>query len=79
MILLAIIPRTPNTEELLSALYAAAGFSGLGLLLTAIIQTALNQLSIFEGLFVFHVLFFLSTGAAPSGESSASSRPFALR
>jgi len=68
MILLAIVPRTPYTEELLSALYAAAGFSGLGLLLTAIIQTALNQLSIFEGLFVFHVLFFLSAGAAPSGK-----------
>jgi len=69
----------PETKELLASLYAAAGFSGLGLLLTAIIQTALNQLSIFEGLFVLHVLFFLSIGAAPSGEFSAVSHPFVLR
>ncbi|KAH9969601.1 hypothetical protein BC827DRAFT_16386 [Russula dissimulans] len=78
MILLAAIPRAPDTLELLTALYAAANFSGLGLLLTAIIQTALNQLSIFEGLFVFHCLFFLGIGAAPSGKYLWSKRRIAM-
>ncbi|KAI9512420.1 hypothetical protein F5148DRAFT_1163185 [Russula earlei] len=68
MILLAIIPRTPNTKELLDTLYATAGFAGLGLLLTAIIQTASKQLTLFEALFVLHILFFLGTGAAPMGK-----------
>jgi hypothetical protein len=71
MILLAIIPRTPNTEELLNSLYANAGISGFGLLLTAIIQTAMNQLSLFHALFILHILFFLGTGVSPMGKCSA--------
>jgi hypothetical protein len=35
--LLAIIPRTPETEELSNALYTDTDISGLSLLLTAII------------------------------------------
>ncbi|KAH9969603.1 hypothetical protein BC827DRAFT_1161358 [Russula dissimulans] len=69
MILLDVIPRARATEELLNALNAIAGLSSLGLLLTAIIQTALNQLSIFEGLFVFHVLYFLITVATTSNKA----------
>ncbi len=72
MLLLAIIPRTPNTEELLNSLYANAGLAGFGLLLTAIIQTGLKQLSLFEALFILHILFFLGTGASPMGKSSLS-------
>ncbi|KAH9997868.1 hypothetical protein BJV77DRAFT_777104 [Russula vinacea] len=68
MILLAIIPRTPNTEELLNSLYTNAGISGFGLLLTAIIQTALNQLSLFHAIFILHILFFLGTGVSPMGK-----------
>ncbi|KAI0269840.1 hypothetical protein BC834DRAFT_1039527 [Gloeopeniophorella convolvens] len=68
MVLLAIVPRTPYTEELLNALYANAGLSGLGLLLTAIVQTAQHQLSLFHALFIQHILFFLGTGAAPMGK-----------
>jgi hypothetical protein len=68
MLLLAVIPVTPYTEELLGALYANIGISGLGLLLTAIIQTAQNQLSLFHALFILHMLFFLGVGASPAGE-----------
>ncbi|KAI0304417.1 hypothetical protein B0F90DRAFT_1815748 [Multifurca ochricompacta] len=68
MVFLAIIPRTPHTEELLNALYANAGLSGLGLLVTAVVQTVQKQLSLFEALFILHILFFLGTGAAPMGK-----------
>lgn len=68
MLLLAIIPRTPNTEELLNSLYTNAGLAGFGLLLTAIIQTCLKHLSLFEALFILHILFFLGTGASPMGK-----------
>jgi hypothetical protein len=72
MFILAIIPRTPNTEELLNSLYTNAGLAGFGLLLTAIIQTGLKQLSLFEALFTLHILFFLGTGASPMGKYSLS-------
>jgi hypothetical protein len=75
MLLLAVIPRTPHTGELLDALYSNAGISGLGLLLTAIVQTAQNSLSLFHALFILHMLFFLGTGASPMGEYSAIVRP----
>ncbi|KAI0004512.1 hypothetical protein BJV74DRAFT_881105 [Russula compacta] len=65
MLILAIIPRTPNTEEMLDSLYSNAGIAGFGLLLTAIIQSALNELSLFDALFILHILFFLGTGASP--------------
>lgn len=68
MVVLALIPRTPNTEELLNSLYANAGLAGFGLLLTAIIETILNRLSLFEALFILHILFFLGTGVSPMGK-----------
>ncbi|KAH9065412.1 hypothetical protein EDB87DRAFT_1679886 [Lactarius vividus] len=69
MVLLAVVPRTPQTEELLNALYSNAGIAGLGLLVTAIQQTASNQqLSLFHAIFIQHILFFLGTGAAPIGK-----------
>lgn len=68
ILLLALVPQMPETEELLDALYANAGLSGLGLLVTAIAQTAAGQLSLFHAIFVFHILFFLGIGAAPMGE-----------
>lgn len=71
MLLLAVIPQTPNTIEVLNTLYATAGLSGLGLLLTAIIQTFQKQLSLFHALFVLHILFFLGTGVSPMGTHSA--------
>ncbi|KAH8998576.1 hypothetical protein EDB92DRAFT_1835966 [Lactarius akahatsu] len=69
MVLLAVVPRTPHTEELLNALYSNAGISGLGLLVTAIQQTASKQrLSLFHAIFIQHILFFLGTGSAPIGK-----------
>jgi hypothetical protein len=68
MVVLALIPRTPNTEELLNSLYANAGLAGFGLLLTAIIETLRKQLSLFEALFILHILFFLGTGVSPMGK-----------
>ncbi|KAH9042125.1 hypothetical protein EDB85DRAFT_1918063 [Lactarius pseudohatsudake] len=68
MVLLAIVPRMPHTEELLNALYSNAGISGLGLLVTAIQQTASKHLSLFHAIFIQHILFFLGTGAAPVGK-----------
>jgi hypothetical protein len=68
MVLLAVIPRSPYTEELLNVLFANTGIAGLALLITAIEQTAKNQLSLFHAIFVQHILFFLGTGAAPVGK-----------
>ena len=78
MFLLAIVPQTPETEELLTSLYITAGTSGFGLLLTAIIQTAQHQLSLFHAIFILHILFFLGTGVLPMGKCSALSCPFVL-
>ena len=74
MLFLSVIPRTPHTEELLNVLYANTGIAGLGLLVTAIEQTATNQLSFFHAIFVQHILFFLGIGAAPSGKCALVSR-----
>ncbi|KAF8270785.1 hypothetical protein EI94DRAFT_1721914 [Lactarius quietus] len=68
MVLLAVIPQTPHTEELLNVLYANTGIAGLGLLVTAIQQTASRQLSLFHAIFVQHILFFLGIGIAPVGK-----------
>jgi hypothetical protein len=70
MFLLAIVPQTPETEELLSSLYITANTSGFGLLLTAIIQTVQHQLSLFHAIFIIHILFFLGTGVSPKGKCS---------
>ena len=74
MILLAIIPITPHTEELLNSIYLNAGIAGFGLLLTAIIQTAMHKLSLFHAIFILHILFFLGTGASPMGKCAVFSR-----
>ncbi|KAI0052279.1 hypothetical protein FA95DRAFT_1601945 [Auriscalpium vulgare] len=67
LLALAVIPQTPYTERLLATLYSNAGLAGLGLLLTAIIQTAQKQLSFYHAIIVLHMLFFLGVGVAPSG------------
>lgn len=67
MLLLAFVPRTPYTEELLNVLYANTGIAGLGLLVTAVQQTASKNLSLFHAIYVQHMLFFLGIGVAPVG------------
>ena len=78
MVFLSVIPRTPHTEELLNVLFANTGIAGLGLLVTAIQQTAKqkHKLSFFHAIFVQHILFFLGIGAAPVGECRLVSRFF---
>jgi Mg2+/citrate symporter len=78
IILLTVIQKTPETEELLLALLSSAGLAGLGLLVTAIIQTVTEQLSLFHALFIFHILFFFVIGASSTGECSGVSRPSCL-
>jgi hypothetical protein len=70
----------PETEEILVGLYSMAGLAGLGLLVTAIILTAKNQLSLFDALFVLHLLLFFGIGATPTGECFTRNvtRPFHL-
>jgi len=65
--------------ELLTSLYITAGTWGFGLLLTAIIQTAQHQLSLFHAIFILHMLSFLGIGVASMGKCSAFSRPFVSR
>lgn len=67
-LLIALIPSTPYTDPLLGALFTNASINGLGLLITAIVQTAQNDLSLYHALFVQHLLFFLGVGVAPAGK-----------
>jgi hypothetical protein len=79
MVLLALIPRTPDTKQLLNVLTANTGIAGLCLLITAIQQTFSHELSLFHAIFVHHILFFLGIGIAPVGECALVSRPFVSR
>jgi hypothetical protein len=79
LVLLAFVPRTPHTEELLNVLYANTGIAGLGLLVTAVQQTASKQLSFFHAIYVQHILFFLGIGVAPVGECAVVSPPCVSR
>lgn len=79
MLLLAFIPRAPETAELLNVLNANTGVAGLALLVTAIQQTFSHELSLFHAIFTQHILFFLGIGIAPMGECALVSRPFVSR
>ena len=79
MFLLAIIPHTPITERILNTLCLTAGASSAGLLLTAIVQTAQHQFSLFHALFILHILYSLGIGISPMGECSAISCFFVSR
>ncbi|KAI0067342.1 hypothetical protein BV25DRAFT_1819666 [Artomyces pyxidatus] len=78
ILLIAAIPQTPQTSSLLGALYTNAGLSGLGLLLTAIIQTGQQQLSLYHAIVVQHILFFLGVGVNASGKYKWNSARIAL-
>ncbi|KAI0058895.1 hypothetical protein BV25DRAFT_1187017 [Artomyces pyxidatus] len=78
ILLIAAIPQTPHTHSLLGALYTNAGLAGLGLLITAIIQTAQGQLSLYHAIVVQHILFFLGIGVSASGKYKWSTARIAL-
>ncbi|KIM26811.1 hypothetical protein M408DRAFT_177930 [Serendipita vermifera MAFF 305830] len=57
----------PMTRELVSSLTASAGLNGLAVLVTAIVQTAQDQLDLYHAIFILHLLAFLGISATPSG------------
>ncbi|KIL56991.1 hypothetical protein M378DRAFT_88472 [Amanita muscaria Koide BX008] len=67
MLLVAIIPETNQTTPLLNVLVTNAGISGLALLITAIVQTAQQNLSLYHAIFIIHILFFTGVLVAPTG------------
>ncbi|KAF8986307.1 hypothetical protein BDQ17DRAFT_1376230 [Cyathus striatus] len=67
-LLLSVIPHIPGlTTPLIEVLSANAGISGAALIITAIIQTAKGQLTLYHSIFIIHMLFFLELTMSPSG------------
>jgi hypothetical protein len=65
----AFIPNHPIFHPLRDVLIANAGVSGTALLITAVIQTAQHQLSLYHAIFILHMLFFLGITVSPTGTS----------
>ena len=59
ILLISFIPETELTTELLDGLYENAIFLGLGLVITAVIQTIQGQLDLYHALFVMQIIFSL--------------------
>ncbi|KAI9434999.1 hypothetical protein F5148DRAFT_901617 [Russula earlei] len=78
MILLAIIPETPNTKELLDTLNRMGGFACRGLVMIAVIQTATKQLTLFEALFILHIVLFVTLRTSPMGKDRRSKSQIAV-
>ena len=70
MLLMALIPEVDITKPLLEVLVGNAGISGLALLVTAIVQTVQNQLSLYHAIFIIHMLYFTGIMVAPSGKET---------
>jgi hypothetical protein len=63
----AMIPNFPLFDPLRDVLTTNAGVSGTALLITAVIQTAQHQLSLYHAIFILHMLFFLGITVSPTG------------
>ncbi|KAJ3566785.1 hypothetical protein NP233_g6792 [Leucocoprinus birnbaumii] len=72
-LIFAILPETPLTVPLIDVCRANASMSGFALLVTAIIRTAEQQLSLYHAIFILHMLFFLGIGLFPVGKHRPSS------
>jgi len=59
ILLISLIPETELTTELLDGLYENSVFLGLGLVITAVIQTAQGQLDLYHAIFVMQIIFSL--------------------
>jgi hypothetical protein len=59
IVLTALIPENGRTTELLDGLYKNAVLYGLGLVLTAGIQTLQKQLDLYHAIFVMQIIFSL--------------------
>ncbi|PFH45976.1 hypothetical protein AMATHDRAFT_70829 [Amanita thiersii Skay4041] len=67
-LLLALVPNTDSTAELLQVLTSNAGISGTALLITALIETGKGQLSLYHAIFIIHALFFLGINISPTAK-----------
>jgi len=79
MLLLAIIPEAEFTEPLLEVLVGNAGISGLSLLVTALVETAKKQLSLYHAIFIIHMLYFTGIMVVPSGKYKGNNINFTFR
>ncbi|KAI0296550.1 hypothetical protein B0F90DRAFT_1023215 [Multifurca ochricompacta] len=59
IVLTALIPENEHTTELVDGLYENSVFYGLGLVITAVIQTLQNQLDLYHAIFVMQIIFSL--------------------
>jgi len=59
ILLISLIPETELTTELLDGLYENSVFLGLGLVITAVIQTIQGQLDLYHAIFVMQIIFSL--------------------
>src|SRR5882762_3856777 len=64
-LLMALVPKMKSTESLLEALTANANTAGLGLLITAIVNTFQQGLTLYHAIFIQHILFFLGLSIYP--------------
>jgi len=81
-LIIAFIPTNPTDAEaarkssgaeLLEIVSTGAAISGVSLLITAVVQTAQGQLSLFHAIFVIHMLYFTSIVVVPAGHYKADS------
>ncbi|TDL15462.1 hypothetical protein BD410DRAFT_808886 [Rickenella mellea] len=64
--LLAVIPRIPRTQELIESLLNNTRVYTLALLLTAIIQTAQGQLTLYHAALIYHLFMVLALTLLPT-------------
>jgi len=73
MLVMALVPNIPGvTSPLLNVVAGNAGISGVALLITAIVETAQQQLSLYHAIFILHILYFTGVMVAPGGNYNSS-------
>ena len=59
ILLTAITPENGHTDELLDGLYKNSVINGLGIVITAVIQTMQKQMDLYHAIFVMQIIFSL--------------------
>ena len=67
MLIMAGCPRMRWAAKLLDSLSANAGMTGLGLFVTAIVQTFRKKLDLYHAIFVVHIIYSLGIIVYVSG------------
>jgi hypothetical protein len=60
MLLSVLTPENEYTDEILDGLYANSVINGLGLVITAVVQTMQKQLDLYHAIFVMQIIFTLN-------------------